>query len=161
MAELLRVEMATETLSTGRRRYEVLPRYPHMAAADLPVWEAFLLAHPHFFSTVEYDVRVGPGIAAIWTGEARYARMARHLSQKRIDAVGYQSDQIYLIEVKPRASAAAIGQLLVYRYWFIRDFKPELSVVMAIVCSQDDPDLRPVREQYAIGLYTVEGVPNA
>jgi hypothetical protein len=160
MAELLNAANVAVRLTVGRWRFEVLPRYPHMSAADVPVWEAFLLGHPHFFQSVEYDVRVGPGITAAFKGEERYERMARNLSQKRIDAVGHQPNHIYIIEVKPRASAAAIGQLLVYRYWYVKDFSPAKEVVMGIVCAVDDPDLRPIRELYAIGLYTVEGVPN-
>jgi hypothetical protein len=108
--------------------------YPHMLPADVLVWERFLDKHAAEFSGFDYDVHVGGEVEREvgWTQEVY--TMALSLASKRIDVVGYRGNETWIIEVKPVAGVTAIGQLVMYRDLYIRDFRPDRVIVCALVC---------------------------
>lgn len=64
------------------------------------------------------------------------------LTEKRIDAVGFNGDGITVIEVKPRGGASALGQVLVYRDLYREKEKPALPLAALVVCNYIDADVR-------------------
>ena len=148
----------TAHLSTGVRRFGALGRYPHFAAGDVPVWEAWMAENPGFFERVEYDVRVGPGSAhaGAWTGQHRV--MVQALTQKRIDVVGHRHGEVWVIEVKPRLSASGIGQALAYGVLLAAEGRFVGRVVCALVVAEDDPQLSPVLVKFGLVKLLVKGV---
>ena len=126
---------------SGRLPYVKRKYYPHMTGEDIVIWGRFVDRFPGRFETVDYDFRVGKGIAAYSTEDENYARMATMLSQKRIDAIGWVGDHPTIIEVKKRVGLSTLGQVLGYRLLFLKDFEnfgtPELLVVTETI-SEDD-----------------------
>jgi hypothetical protein len=114
--------------------------YPHMLPNDIAVWERFLDKHGNEFKGFEYDVHVG-GIVERDPGwsEVTFV-MASELYAKRIDAVGYKSDSITIIEVKPEAGVGSVGQLVTYMDLYKRDFRSKLKILGLLVCENILPD---------------------
>jgi len=113
-----------------------------MFPLDIPIWERFIDSVGADFLGFDYDVKVGSGTKPIKGLGAKYARMQAILSKYRIDVVGWRSDAIWIIEVKPEAGTVALGQIDLYTTLYKRDFKPKLPVVGVIVTDRELPDIK-------------------
>ncbi|MBA7589847.1 hypothetical protein ES708_31940 [subsurface metagenome] len=107
----------------GRLPYIKRKVYPHMVGEEIGIWGRFVDKFPDRFETVDYDFRVGEGIALSMEEDENYSRMAKMLSQKRIDVVGWVGDSPVIIEVKKRVGLSTLGQVLGYRILFENEFK--------------------------------------
>ncbi|MQY79686.1 MAG: hypothetical protein GH151_10915, partial [Bacteroidetes bacterium] len=101
-----------------------------MIKDDIVVWESFMEQYPGKFETVDYDFRVGRGSETPEDLGEEFNRMAKMLSQKRIDVIGWVDENPTIIEIKTRVGLSALGQILGYKTLFMRYFKhfpePEL-----------------------------------
>tara|TARA_Y100000310_G_C20665995_1_gene807525 strand:- start:1229 stop:1654 length:426 start_codon:yes stop_codon:yes gene_type:complete len=131
----------------GRFPPEKLTKYPHMSKDEIPIWERFLEEHASNFESFDYDVRVGEGEPPSEALNDKEKAMAKALSQKRIDAVGYTPDTIYLFEVKARAGMSALGQIISYRRLYEMTQQPQLQIKAVIVCERIDADLASIIEE--------------
>jgi len=139
----------------GRFAYEKRRKYPHMIGEDVPVWERFIDAFPEWFESVDYDWRVGEGVApAVDLGEP-YKRMSKALSQKRIDVVGWNGDAPTIVEVKDRAGLSAVGQVLGYRDLWRREFRYLGDPAVLLVCGRVTRDDEMVMEAEGIPVEVV------
>ena len=130
-------------------------QYPHMSPLDLTVWRRFLLLHPSHFERIRYDVRVGSG-SATWPEDAGQPPIEwLRLNQKRIDAVGVWKGGTAIIEVKPRASFSALGQLLAYRDLLGNKERPREPMTLWVVCADRDVDLDPTFLRYGVSVVAV------
>ena len=155
------------------------PKYPHMGPKEAQIWDRFLATTNLKFIKIEYDVRVGPGNLPAYLKE-RYehekralkegkispdefrltqniVKMAIQLTQLRIDVVAETSDSIWIFEVKGRAGRSALGQLLSYHYWYVRQYRPRKRIRLGIVCIDFDRNLLPLFEMYNIYVFKVGG----
>lgn len=124
----------------GRFVFIKLAKYPHMKPRDVEIWERFIEKNKSFFDTVDYDFHVGEGADFLPTGEDTPDGRENRLYQRKIDVVGYRGDKVWLIEVKPEASASALGQILSYKELYIKtkdaDPLPTLMVVTGKIMSE-------------------------
>lgn len=125
----------------GRFVYGKRYRYPHMLEDESDIWERYMDLYPGKFETVDYDFRVGKGVELDGEPGEPWPRMAKMLSQKRIDVIGWVGDSPMIIEVKKRVGLSALGQVLGYRLLFMKDFKhfpePKLLVVCETISADD------------------------
>lgn len=110
--------------------------YPHLLPPDVPVWEWFLHNHGDQYLRFDYDVRVGPGVHATGVAEKRVRQSAFDLSRRRVDAVGYRSNGIDIIEITQRADLKAIGQLVSYPILYIHTFGSHPGIQSLLVCEE-------------------------
>ena len=132
-----------------------LRRYPHMFREDIAIWERFLDKHGNDYKGFDYDVKVGKGHGIANDTPPNYARMVDILSKFRIDAVGYKSSSIEIIEVKPHAATTAIGQIFTYVELYKRDFAPRLLLHGNIITDHEIPDILYLTKLFGIGYYVV------
>jgi hypothetical protein len=119
-------------------------RYPHMGPNDVRVWAVALMLGLVKFERVEYDVRLGGAGADLVDKEHVHKAMWETLLRKRVDVVGWNGLTPTVIEVKPVAGFAALGQCIGYRYLWRKE-KPETKDPRAMcVCAIADPDLASV-----------------
>ena len=135
-----------------------LRKYPHMFALDITIWERFIDAHAGDFDGFDYDIKVGSGTKAPESFGDNYKRMVEILSKYRIDAVGFKSDAIHIIEVKPEAGTIAIGQIALYSRLYKRDFNPSRRIVGTIVTDRELPDIKFFTEEQGIELFVMGSV---
>lgn len=130
-------------------------KYPHLLPREVEIWERFLSRYGREFTGFTYDVRVGEGVEVrpYWGDEI--ARMAKLLTMKRIDVVGYKPGEVWIIEVKPHGGLSALGQLIAYETLYRIKFNPTQTIRKALVCETVDPDLPGLLLQYDITLYRV------
>ena len=128
----------------GKFNYEPRHKYPHLIGEDIEVWNRFILKFPDKFDTVDYDVLVGKGAETEPIPEENYRRFWSNLTKKRIDVIGWNKDFATIIEVKNRATLFSLGQILGYKFLYLREYPEQRAVKTLIVCStttQDDIDV--------------------
>ena len=106
-----------------------------MSAVDGVTWSAFLLQHGKNYTSFDYDIRVGSGVIAELPLPDKYLKDYQQLTQKRIDAIGYQTAGINIFEVKQRAGLSALGQLSAYSMLYLRSHPRALILSLNLVCS--------------------------
>ena len=126
----------------GRFPYTILPKYSHLRPEDVMIWERFIIKYPKFYDSVDYDLKVGNPRDYPEVNEDQYKKDLEYLSRKRVDVVGYKGDEIHIIELKPRASFSAIGQVIGYTDLY-RPFAPEKSLVSSVIITDEKiPDIK-------------------
>lgn len=130
----------------GRLKYGPRYRYPHMTFDETEVWERYMAVNPDKFESVDYDFRVGHGVDLSGELESNFARMAKMLSQKRIDVLAWVGDSPTIIEVKTRVGLSTLGQVWGYRTLFIKGFAEFPDPDVLVVCSMISDDDRLVLE---------------
>lgn len=129
--------------------------FEHMRDIEKAIWMR-VLAKEAFVGEFEYDVHVGEGkpVPELKLTE-KEAEMAKRLTQKRIDVVEHTPAFDRLIEIKRRLHLGALGQLLGYRELY-RKIQPVTKPIrLAVVCEEDDPDLRGVFAAQDIDVFIV------
>jgi hypothetical protein len=137
-----------------------MAKYPHLLPADCFLWDLWLAQNGGAFSEFQYDVKVGEGTdpGEGFTDNIRYD--AIRLSQRRIDAVGYQAKTITLFEITTNAGLTALGQCLAYPKLFRDTYSPDRQVMMHLVTYQFQSDIERVFIEHGIG-YTIIERPQA
>jgi len=126
-----------------------------MIKEEIIVWERFMEKYPGKFETVDYDFRVGRGSETPENLGDNFERMAKMLSQKRIDVLGWVDDQPTIIEIKNRVGLSALGQVLGYKTLFMKYFKHFPEPAVMVVCEKIDQDDHDVLEDHGVPVEVV------
>ncbi len=121
--------------------YKKLLKYPHLGPEDATIWTRFIDKYPNFFESVEYDVKVGEGRDYSKLPKDEFSEDLKYLSLKRIDVVGFRSGEILVIELKPAATLAAIGEAMGYTQLFKEANPAAGKILPAIITDQILPDM--------------------
>lgn len=139
----------------GRFPYGKLVKYPRMGPEDVAIWERFIALNPNYFDTVDYDYNVGRGADLPNPTSDAVVGNYNFLTQKRVDCIGYRANEVTLVEVKPRASLGALGQIIGYRELFVRG-NPTVSVDrLMIITDMCDGDMETVAKAQGIQVICV------
>jgi hypothetical protein len=127
--------------------------YPGMLPREILIWQTWLAQWEASYDSFQYNARVGPGFdpGPGWPDNMRTMAIAN--SQKRIDAVAWQGSQPTLIEVKDRAGAAALGQLLTYLPLWMQTYPDLPRPLLAIVTNRIQPGIDTSCAFHSITLY--------
>lgn len=127
-----------------------LSRYPHMLFEDAGTWTRFLTANKGSLEKVWYDVHVGKAVVPEEGSPGFLQAVADGVTRKRIDVVALQAGRLLVIEVKPFCSMVALGQAVVYRELFEKEYGSDPRSLGCIVCDQVDEDVAPIAVQLGI-----------
>lgn len=125
-------------------------KYPAMSPAEVEIFKRWAALHEKEYDRFDFNVRVGKGIELGPTYSESARANARLNSQKRIDAVGYKGPQPTIIEVKDRAGASALGEILTYGYLYVDDHPDQPSVYVLLVTNTLQPDMETVLIRFHI-----------
>ena len=132
-----------------------LARYPHMFPRDIEIWERFLQKHAEEYDAFFYDTKVGTGAEPAPGIGPNYEKMVRELSKYRIDVVGEKGTKLEVFEVKPNASASAIGQVITYVKLLTDELATDFEIVGAIVTDRELPDMQRLTADIGINYYVI------
>jgi hypothetical protein len=92
--------------------------FPGLMPNEVLVLKRWLKLHESEYDRFEYNVRIGPGFDPGEKHMDEIRAMSIANTQRRIDAIAWKGQQATIIEVKQRASFAAVGQLFGYEtHW--------------------------------------------
>jgi hypothetical protein len=77
------------------------------------------------------------------------------LKSKRIDLVVKQPNRIWVIEITPKLSKAAVGGVMTYRELYLAQYKPKQDVYLGVVCEVDDPGYHSTCQRFGIRIWVV------
>lgn len=127
-------------------------KFPGMLPAEICVLKAWMAIHQGEYDRFEYNVRLGSGLDPGPAYPDYIRTQAIMNSQKRLDAVGWQSNQATIIEAKRRAGYSNIGQLVGYKSLFIRAHPDNPTPILRLVASAVASDLYVVAEDNRINV---------
>ena len=130
--------------------YEKRHWYPHMMPRDVAIWEQFISNHSKAFDKVTYDVKVGQGAMFDPTVNENTGGDINDLYQKKIDVVAIAGRNIFVIEIKPRATASSLGQVKAYVKLFKRDYYPADPVAPVVITDEIMPDMKYLAEEEGV-----------
>jgi hypothetical protein len=130
-------------------------RYPRLAPADARVWRKFQDRYWDGFLGFQYDIPLGEGALAIAGSSSVDVKLLYDLTVKRADVLAISAQVLWCIEVKPRLGMAAIGQLVVYRELWRRQWHGGIPVEFVWVGEQSEPDLEYVAGRVGLRLVVV------
>ena len=130
-------------------------RYPHMLPEDILLWQRFIENGDYLPDHVWYDVRCGTAVEVADAGPEWMHRMADRLTRKRIDVVGQVGPSYWVIEIKPRASYDAFGQVVFYADQFQKEYTPSVEVIPVLLTDLVDPDILPLCDEVGVLVFEV------
>ena len=145
------------SLGTGEKPV-VKAKYEHMMREDHATWSAFLVSGDIKFEEVWYDVHVGAPMAVPLGSPEFMKDVVNGISRKRIDVIGKLNSEIHIIEVKPHANMQAVGQVIIYRDLFIKEYELEVAVRCLIVAMTCDRDILETAEKMDVKIVAILGV---
>ena len=116
-------------------------RYTHLLKPDADLFALYLDTMSEPYTHIDFDVRVGLGRDPGPDFPTNIRQMAIHLSQRRIDAVGFHGDHIDIIEITTSAGLTALGQLNAYPKLYLATYFPVLPVTPVLVSYQFEADV--------------------
>ena len=87
-------------------------RFPGMLPREILIFKTWLAQHEAEYDRFDYNFRIGAGQDPGPTWPDYIRKCAIENSQLRIDALAWKANAPTIIEVKDRAGASALGQLL-------------------------------------------------
>jgi hypothetical protein len=168
-------------MATPAQRLEVeRHKFPGMAPREVLIYRAWLRLHQGEYERFDYNVRVGsgtdPGVAFPQTYREQYI----FNTQKRIDAIAWRNvpsalrllgddptaifevarsgAQPYILEVKDKATASSMSQLLTYKVLWPATFPGTPAPVLVLITNRVSPDMPMVLDASGIRLDQVGDV---
>jgi hypothetical protein len=116
-------------------------QYEGMTLEESRIVRAWLRRHAVQYDTIEFNVRLGPGVQLGEGFDDATRRAALLSTQKRADIIARRAAGATIVEAKPRIDFRGMGQLMGYRHMWI----------------EDHPTI-PVEQLVAIGFTTAEDI---
>jgi hypothetical protein len=127
-----------------------------MAPREAIIFNQWLTQYGGAYDRFDYNVRVGNGTDP----GPQYSQADRQMyilnTQKRMDAVGWKGAQPTIIEVKDRATASCMSQLLTYKTLWPITFPGTPAPLLLLVTNRVSADMPPVLTANGITLQIVE-----
>lgn len=139
----------------ARTKYEKKPWYPNLREGETFIWNRFLEKYPDAYTETIYNLHLGEGAEIPAGTEENIARDFKLLTQYKIDVVGFNKDQIDIIEIKPYAGASAIGQVISYAELYKKHINPNARPNLVILTDQLRPDTELLAKQLNIKIIIV------
>ena len=130
-------------------------RMTHLLDADARLFQDFLDLNPGRYTQIDYDIHVGTGRDPGEPFEQGLRSMAIHLSQRRIDALGFMPGRIDIIEITLKAGIRALGQLLAYPQLYQFSFSPVMPLHPVLVAREFATDAEPLFRAHGIETHII------
>lgn len=116
-------------------------QYEGMRVSESHVMRDWLKLHGTECDRIEFYVRLGEGGDPLPTWSDEEKANWKYQTAKRADAIVWFGRQPVILELKQRLVAAALGQILSYRQFFMETYPDELTPNMRAVCRWTDQDV--------------------
>jgi len=126
-----------------------------MQPNDVAIWERYIDAFPTAYEEVDYDVKVGEGAEIPSGTEENFANGFKTLTQWKIDVVGKVEGRVDIIELKPNASPAALGQVKGYEELYLQHIDPIAKTQAVLITDTLRPDMKALAEKFEVKLIII------
>ena len=133
----------------------VVLRFKHLLPGEVSIWKRFLSEYGSNWAWYEYDIHLGSGIEIFEYWDEKIKKLAKALTQYRIDVIGHREGSITIFEIKPDTGLSALGQVLSYKVLYERDIDSDVDIDLAIVTDRISKDIIYIYNKYNISIYIV------
>lgn len=137
------------------RDEEINLKLTHLKPDEVIIFKKYYRVMSKNFINMIFDLHLGEGIKLEKEYDENIMRMAKTLSQKRVDVVIEYDKEIKIIELKKRAGLDTLGQLLGYEDLYIKEYKPSKKVIKLLVCEEIEPDVETILKKNNIDIFFV------
>lgn len=133
----------------------VLREYTHLKADEKAIAERWVKQVP-IQGRREWDVHLDVPeikVPAYWT--KKDLKNFQDLKAKRIDLVVHGFEFVWIMEITPKVSKAAVGGCLAYKDLYEKQFQPTKEVKLGIIVEVDDEAYHSTLEKLDIRLWVV------
>lgn len=116
-------------------------QYKGMLPSETAIMKRWLERHAGDFDRIDFEVRLGDGGTPDPSLSPEHAAEWRELTKKRADAIAYVGEYAVIIEVKTRLNIRDVGQLLSYRWFYLKTFPARPAPRMLAIAQRGDPDV--------------------
>ena len=127
----------------------------HMRPSEVALFFRFADLAPIPTATYRFDYRLGQGMTLDPDWPPEIARMARALTQRRVDVLATTPAGSWVLEIKERAGPSAVGQLLTYRELYMLQERPPQAPRLGIIADRNSYDMHAVYALFGIELFLV------
>lgn len=140
------------TTNLAKRMQSERAKFPGMLPREILIFKNWLKLHEWEYDRLDYNTRIGSGNdpGPTWPDYVRQQAIAN--TQLRIDAIAWKGNEPTLIEVKDRAGAAAIGQIVTYEAVWLKDNPGSPPPKLLIVTNRIQHNILPVLQKAGVGL---------
>lgn len=138
-----------------KEKYQKRQWYPNMKQGETILWNNFIDKFPKEYDEVIYNLKVGKGSFIPEGTQENIANDFLQLTQHKIDVVGFKETRIDIIEIKPYAGTAAVGQVIGYRDLYIEHIDSKAKPNLIIVTDLLRQDTKTICEKQGIKLVLV------
>lgn len=133
--------------------------FPALIPSEADVWRGWAHLHQGEYTSFDYNVRVGPGTDPGPGTPPEIRAYAERSTRKRIDVVAWAGVQPTIIEVKDRASASALGQILTYQVHWNMEHPNSPPAKLLLVARALSPGLEHVLSAHGVPYELVSPLP--
>jgi hypothetical protein len=130
--------------------------YPERTDRSSTVIRDWLLAHGTEYDRFAFSVRVGQPVAPDPSHLPGVQRSTVFSSQKRIDVLAWAGAQPTIVEVKEYVTAAALGQIQLYRDLFREEMPDALEPILLVIGRFSDADTLRVLTSHGVNVLLYE-----
>ena len=130
-------------------------KYKHLLPSEIKIWDRVLANPPWTIIRADYDVHLGVGAPLNPAWPDWLKAQVKAVSRKRVDVIVETPEDIWIVEIKPRAGMSALGQVLCYRELYVREYQPTKRVRMVVIAERAESDVPSVYRQFDVGLLLV------
>lgn len=129
-------------------------RPAQMPIPEQAIWREFLTRRGREWRAYAYDVELHGGDTPILGTDPEIARAWARAIAKRADVIAERASGYTIIEIKVNGGYSAIGQALVYRQLFPKDYPSATLEGTMLVCEKIDPSIRAAASAAGLDVWT-------
>lgn len=133
--------------------------FPNMSKHDRQIWGRFLDNYGVAFDHFAYNVALGGPVLGPEFGPEQARQQWRYANALKVDAIGFRSTEVWIIEVKPSANVSAIGAALCYAELAQVDKFTDLPLTPVVATDQASPDIKYCAEQLGVLVFELPEPP--
>jgi hypothetical protein len=113
-------------------------KLPGLNQVEHEVAMKWLRARGMNYDRIDFNVPLGPVPDFNFPMTEEQQRQAEYLYRTKADIVAQLGDDVTIVEVKERATKSAMGQLVHYRYWFLKENPSKKVVAVRVIANRAD-----------------------
>lgn len=114
---------------------------PGLSPLDLIIWQQWHPQNFHKYTKFNYNVKLIRNLDLPPHLTPEMIKMWRETTAKRIDVLGWSTTTLEIIELRDSAGFSAIGHLLGYYHFLLRELETTLQIKPVLITNLADTDV--------------------
>jgi hypothetical protein len=127
--------------------------YYHLHSSNKHIWEKFIRGNPNYFDAVNYSLPLEIKDSWVQNLPPEEKEKFYYLYSYKIDVIAKRGNDIFIIEIKPKAGHIALGQILLYEHLLYENYLIDQPVIKTIITNKAKEGMLPIFYKYNILIF--------